>query len=211
MKSADFLAHALSIESDLIGWGQKWANILAFANLSNLPGEPPDVFSDHWHIYPDTFVGSLWNHYRSIRIELHQIIINHLDRHEDGSLTLESMAQLPISENVVVAMSHEICASIPYFLSQDTLSEKPPLLLKNTTHARLIIWPLFVAGWNTFASGKLRVWVAEQLEKIGNSMGIWKSNALGNLVRTNTAYPVQSWRNLGMWDEWLVMSEETKQ
>lgn len=77
-------------------------------------------------------------------------------------------------------LGHEICASIPYFMansnsefvfSQNT-SAQTQYQLRNTAHARLVIWPLFVLGKSPFVSDGMRLYAAEQLESIGSGMGI---------------------------------------
>jgi hypothetical protein len=132
-----------------------------------------DVLNDHWHLYSNLFVTTTWNSYRGIRILVHQIIVMQL-AHIIESQSMKSISQNPsihefqlnTSRRIVVELSHEICASVPFFmgrilLEDDIDSRYQP---RNASPARLIVWPLYVAGETDFVSDIMQLWVAEQLE-----------------------------------------------
>ena len=69
---------------------------------------------------------------------------------------------------------------------------------RNTSRARLIVWPLYVAGQTDFASDIMRLWAAEQLEGIADGVGIRKVKAFSRILRAKQRVSARMWRDLGM-------------
>jgi hypothetical protein len=150
------LAHASNIEAALVCWAAKWQIEQPYASI--IAREPsPDIFSDHWHFYRDIFVADLWNNYRSIRININEIIIKQIsllnEFHPTPSMLQYSPDyenQLEVSKQTIVELSRQICAALPFYLGRnlytDNTKVESPYNLKNAARAKLILWPLYVAG-----------------------------------------------------------------
>jgi hypothetical protein len=125
----DTLDQALKIESELVEWTLKWKAQDNYATIT-INEASPDVLNDHWHLYSNIFVATTWNTYRSIRILVHQIIVTQLG-HIIASLPIMSIFQdasvhefqFHTSKQIVVSLSHEICASIPFFMGRSLLED----------------------------------------------------------------------------------------
>jgi hypothetical protein len=167
-----------------------------------------DVFADYWHLYSDVTVASLWNTYRALRILVNQIIIEQLARIDRSSIDSVFMdkhvyqSQVNKSKQTVVKFSHEICATIPFFMHHNHYKDQAgwdsAYNSKHTARAKLVIWQLYVAGQMECVSDIMRLWVAEQLIKIGNGMVIKKPIALGHMLRMKQRAPVKRWREIGV-------------
>ena len=203
---AKVVAHASSIEAELVNWAAKWQADEPYASI--IARElSPDVFSDHWHLYNDIFVADLWNNYRSIRINVNEIIVKQLslmNGYQPTPLILHYSPdydnQLDCSKRTVLELSRQICAAVPFYMgcnlyTNDTPRESP-YNIKNAARAKLILWPLYVAGQSELISDVMRGWIADQLEKIGETMGLGKAKALSGLVRSKHRAQGKSWRDL---------------
>jgi hypothetical protein len=203
---AKVVAHASSIETELVNWAAKWQAEKPYASIISREISP-DVFSDHWHLYNDIFVADLWNNYRSIRINVNEIMVKHLSlmngHHPTASILHYSPDydnQLDCSKRTILALSRQICAAVPFYmgrnLNTNNATRESPYNIKNAARAKLILWPLYVAGQSNFISDVMRSWIADQLEKIGESMGLGRAKALGGLVRTKQCVQGKRWRDL---------------
>lgn len=203
---AKVVAHASSIEAELVGWASTWQAEEPYASI--IARElSPDVFSDHWHLYNDIFVADLWNNYRSIRINVNEIIAKHLillNSYQQAASILHYLPayndQLECSKRTVLELSRQICAAVPFYMGRnlDTNNtiRQSPYNIKNAASAKLILWPLYVAGQSDFISDVMRGWIADQLEKIGESMGLGRAKALSTLVRSKQRAHGKRWRDL---------------
>lgn len=75
----------------------------------------------------------------------------------------------------------------------------------NRARAKLVIWPMYVAGQADFVSDILRNWIGDQLIKIGSGMGLDKCIALGNMVRMKQRAAPKKWRDIGIYDWGTVL------
>ena len=202
----DALGQALKIESELVEWALKWKAQDNFATIT-VDELSTDVLNDQWHLYSNIFVATTWNTYRSIRILIHQIIVNQL-AHVTESPPMKSISQdasmhefqLHASKRIVVGLSHEICASVPFFMGRSLLEDDIDYRYqpRNASRARLIVWPLYVAGQTEFVSDIMRLYAADQLERIANGVGIRKVKAFSQVLRAKQQVSVRMWRDFGM-------------
>jgi hypothetical protein len=203
------IGHASSIDAELVCWAAKWQVEEPYTSIT--AREPsPDIFSDHWHLYNDIFVADLWNNYRSIRINVNEIIVKHLSRmnefHATSSIlnyTPDYDNQLECSKRTVLELARQICAAVPFYIGRTLYTNntnnptgESPYNIKNAARARLILWPLYVAGQSDFISDIMRGWIADQLEKIRDTMGLGRARALSGLVRSKQRAQGRRWRDL---------------
>jgi hypothetical protein len=192
-----FVSCALGIDAELAGWYARWQSSFLFATI--IAREmTPEVFEDYWHLYPNIMVALILNHYRCIRTLVNQIIITQLTAMRTGldpDLILEYSAvyndQMDSSRRMIIELSHEICASVPYYMGSypgyqvESWNSSNDYASENA-RAKLMLWPLYVAGQAEHISDIMRAWLIEQLETLSKEMGKHKSQAKGlaMLLRT---------------------------
>lgn len=206
-----FVSSALSIDAELAEWSSRWHVPSQYATVvAQKPNQ--NSFEDYWHLYPNIMVALIYNHYRCIRVLVNQIIISQL-----GFMTINLDVDLvfqysPIyneqidsSRRMVIKLSHQICASVPYYLDQypgnaaDSWNFSKDIAGRNA-RMKLVLWPLYVAGQIEYVSDIMRMWVVEQLERLAGQMGTHKLKAKGlaALLRKRQRAIGQAWRELGM-------------
>jgi hypothetical protein len=140
-----------------------------------------EVFSDHYHVYSSIWTATIWNYYRCVRILVNELIldqISHVLQHpEEFPSSWASVpfyqSQLLASNSTLQQLSHDICASVPFFLGysvkpSDRASRPPP----KAVSGNLLLWPLYTAACTGIVSDMMRVWVAGRLRFISDVMGI---------------------------------------
>lgn len=200
------VAQALSIEAELVNWAARWQAAEPYASIISRELSP-DVFSDHWHLYNHIFVADLWNNYRGIRINVNEIIVKNINLMNGYNSTssilhypLDYDNQLDFSKRTVLDLSRQICAAVPFYMGRNlhtnNTTREASYTINNAARAKLILWPLYVAGQSDFISDVMRGWIADQLQKIGETMGLGRAKALSGLVRIKQRAQGKSWRDL---------------
>jgi hypothetical protein len=152
-----------------------------------------EVFSDHYHVYPSMWVARVWNSYRCIRILINELILDQLNHHflhpEESTLMWENPSlyesQILASNSMLLQLSHDICASAPYFLGfsnsiDPVLRERPKASCGN-----MLLWPLYSAAVTQMVSPMMRDWVAGRLRMIAEDMGIKQAAPLAYFLMQN--------------------------
>lgn len=210
-----FVSCALDIDAELEEWCTKWQSSFRYATIIARK-MTPDVFEDYWHLYPNITIALIWNHYRCIRTLVNQIIITQLatmTTNLDPDLVFQYSSvyndQMDSSRRMIVELSHQLCASIPYYLDYypveqgDNWNSSIKCAGRNA-RAKLILWPLYVTGQTECISDIMRMWVIERLEELSMEIGTHKLKAKGlaTLLRNRQRALGQAWRQLGMEDEY---------
>lgn len=205
--STAIISAALIIESSLVGWAME--NPYSY-NTVPLMARYDAVFADYYHVYSSILTATSWNSYRSVRILLSELIITqlshlsqsqsqfdyegedgdflNLDKSSHALLQQEYTSQIFRSRAVIVQLTQDICASVPYYLCD---APSPGILLvehQDTTHVprtacgNLLLWPLFTAVCTNMVSNVMRTWVVQRLGWIADVMGIQQARALAILL-----------------------------
>jgi hypothetical protein len=203
--SAAIVSAALMIEASLAAWA---AESPYRYNIVPLMARSDAVFADYYHTYSSILTATSWNSYRSVRILLNELLIvqlSHLCQSEfqyededeefpnlaeDSQFLLQQQYQSQISHSraVIVQLTQDICASVPYYLCDAPsgsylLTEHPQSeQLPRAACGNLLLWPLFTAACTNMVSNVMRAWVVQRLEKIANVMGIQQARALAILL-----------------------------
>jgi hypothetical protein len=90
-----------------------------------IPVPNKEVFADYYDLYSDVFTAGVWNSVRSIRIMLHEILIEHIVKlcssPEPITPSCEILslyrAQIHTSKTLIDTLTHEICASVPFYFN----------------------------------------------------------------------------------------------
>jgi hypothetical protein len=151
-----------------------------------------EVFSDHYHAYPNLWVATTWNNYRSVRILVNELILDqlcHLYLNNPESSLLWNDAfffenQVLTSNTTLLQLCHDICSSVPYYLGFDPDADKRlPRAVPKAVSGNLLLWPLYTAGVTDLVSDMMRDWVAGRLRWISNVIGIRQAAPLAFSLR----------------------------
>jgi hypothetical protein len=190
--SAAIVSAALQIDSDLAAWATECPLHYVY-NTITMKERSESVFADYYHVYPNIWIATTWNHYRSIRMLVNELILEHLshlnqnqfvyqDPGQDFSILYEN--RMLFSKSVLVQMTQDICASVPYYLNyQDPGRTDDPI--NNPPKAaggNLLLWPLYTAAVTEVVSDVMRSWVVGRLKAIAEIMGIRQATALAHVL-----------------------------
>lgn len=145
-----------------------------------------EVFSNFYHMYSSIWTATIWNHYRSVRILVHEILLDqsrHILQHpEMHSISRQKVlayeSQALVSKSILLQLSHDICTSVPFYLGISTKSNGFSKPLPKAVCGNLLMWPLYVAACTAIVSDMMRDWVAGRLRMISETMGIRQAASL---------------------------------
>lgn len=188
------IASALIMDADLSDWAARFPSKNIYTTVMAKEASA-EVFTDHWHRYRSVGVAVAWNHYRTLRILVNRIIITqigylteNLPAHEFEQYSSPHGDLIENSRSMVVELSHEICASVPFFLKYDVHSDdtksSSTCQPQNAARGRVLLWPLYVAGQTENLSDIMRLWAVGRLDKLAEVMAIRKAKVLAHVLRT---------------------------
>ena len=179
------ISKALALDADLIAWGSEFQLEHTFGSVT--VEEPTEaVYSKCYHIYSDIWAAAFWNHYRSLRLLVLEIAVDQMNYLIESTPTLLSQYenQLCTSKANLMAVSHDICASVPFYLGQHlsgecrTSSDQLPHAVGGT----LLLWPLYSAG-QLNQSTNMRMWVIGRMEHLADLLGIRQAAIIAQALR----------------------------
>ncbi|KAJ3497835.1 hypothetical protein NLG97_g1592 [Lecanicillium saksenae] len=108
-------AMLLPIDTMFEDWRQTLPVSWTYKSYRHLHPEPRQErqYTSQYDVYPDLYIASTWNNYRSVRILIHESIIAAIMKR--GAQTQDTVA-LKRSFLVLRAMADGICHSVPYHL-----------------------------------------------------------------------------------------------
>ena len=204
---------ALGYDNELTEWLNLFQLQFAFTTKS-VESRTDEVFADYYHIYPDIFTAVIWQHYRCVRILINEIIVTQIAALYYKTTTSLSAGKLQVdtgtckemslppefpfannfyaSHSNLTSISHDICASVPYYLNYHLYGSKwddpehpPPAGFGN-----LLLWPLFMVGQLEAVSPMMRTWVEERMIKISEVLGVKQIGMIGKLLKDGKHLPV---------------------
>ena len=169
---------ARDIDSDLIEFVDAFPARLGYTTRSCKVSE--NVLSDHYHVYPNTWIVSAWSLYRTARIMIHELILDWLSRNPDhGNLATQRRE----SEMLLARLNADICASVPFILG-DIEPEAGAASHPRAAGGIAMVWPLYLAATMDTATQSTRDWVITRLDKLGHIMGIQQAVTLAHVLKT---------------------------
>jgi hypothetical protein len=157
-----------------------------------LPEPDEEVFADYYDVYHNVFIGSVWNSFRSVRIMLHEVLIDHLvnlcsspEYITPSEETLSAyQTQICTSKAIINTLALETCASVPYYFhyhqrDMENFGIRPQA---KAMEGYILMWPLYTAAVAGRVTAQMREWIAERLNNIGDVMGVRHAYALGLLA-----------------------------
>lgn len=176
----------LSLSSRSLSWETSWLRgvISAADSIDCRLAQMPSQFGGRWDVikatmfdhYDDIQVAKVWNQHRTIRIILHQSLLQILGQtsilNQTGSdIDFERLGQR--SSGLIALMSAEVCASIPFHLRRfSTNGENGSSDAQQVAGACALIWPLESIAKCPYASDEHRRVARDTLKEIGLTIGV---------------------------------------
>lgn len=164
-------------------------------------------YGNYYHIYPNLGFAHRWNMLRIIRIYAHQVILKQLLRSSASTLFKiidDPIAQYGMSISIIEKLSAEICASVPQHLglassTSPQFHERIPMS-KNCAGYHFVVWPLSVVGHLTITTEDRRLWVADCLDFIADSIGMRQATVIATGLRQKQWFiNAKQYPDLGLW------------
>jgi hypothetical protein len=188
---ATIISKALVLDSDLIAWAltvpAAWSYSSVDVSFSSTGTSLDEViYGNKFHVYSESWIGSVWNSYRGSRILVHDFIVWAIDqaqRQNPGQA--EYSALTAQSQAIQLQLAEDIYASTPYFLGYRMNSDSSRIEWCSAVAAGgyLLLWPLTLAAESSRSKPELYESVIHCLEKIGYRMGIRRALAIVELMR----------------------------
>jgi hypothetical protein len=192
------LSSALSIDADLADWVASLPLECKYTTVT-LRSKSADFLSDYNHAYRDIWTATLWNHYRSIRILLNEIILDQFSHLKeifppgsDPDISSLYANQIRASKFTIMKLIYDVCASVPYHLGYHNHREgwESAQAHPRAVNGRNLLWPLYVAAKTSLCPEAARGWAVGRLEMIAAKMGIRRAAALARVVKTHMVVPL---------------------
>jgi hypothetical protein len=183
------LQKALHMDSELLTWAMsvdpRWRYTEVKITKSNDESQTlHPIYGDHYHVYPSITVSMVWINYRFTRIILNGIIafLCGLVERESGHTYPDGPSEQQ-STDIARQLAEDICASVPYQLGITGSSDGSTLGIPFAGGVLRLMWPLFIASDCLGSTPKMRVWVAQCLDKIGHGVGINMALTMAQILR----------------------------
>jgi len=149
-----------------------------------------EVFSDHYHVYRNLWIATIWNTYRCIRILANELLLEHLIHLSQEQESFPNQEEFFFSydseiarvKSVMMTLTHEICASVPFYLGYHESHKSPPPTPK-AVNGNLLVLPLYTAASMDAVSNMMRAWAVTRLEKVGESMSIQQATVMASVLK----------------------------
>ena len=183
------LTIAKAIDADLVEWADAIPPWLRYT--TKISDDIENVLWGFYHVYPNIWIVGGYNLYRCARILTHELIIKWLDR---------SFAHDPqqhhASEAILAQLNAEICATVPCIFGQIDQNGPPNASYSpRAATGTWVLWPLYLAATMDSATPTTRAWVINQIERLGQIMGIQQATTLAAVLRTQKE--ITAWDRFG--------------
>ncbi len=177
------ISTCLELESEYEQWTKACPLAFLYETVT-LERESEEVFSDHYHSYPNIWTATIWNYYRCVRILVNELLLVQLEylAQNNSSYTLppndtylsqaQIRSQIQASKSTLLSLCHDICSSVPFLLEFDPDLPSSLRLLPKAVNGNLLLWPLYAVGVTAYVSDVMRIWATRRLQWIADFIGI---------------------------------------
>ncbi|KAB8254271.1 hypothetical protein BDV32DRAFT_157112 [Aspergillus pseudonomiae] len=161
-----------------------------------VPSEDWNLWTPVAHIYSSFWVANDWARYRTLQIctcHLRLRFYHLLAATNTGSIPRSSLYSDVSTARVKIRnLANDICASMLYHLGYRCMGsaarQYPIEAYPQGKYARLVsasqvAWPLYVAGIVEGVDAAQRMWIAGQLDVIGDDLGVKHASTMAEVVR----------------------------
>jgi hypothetical protein len=192
-RNSEYIIPALlALDAEYTGWVSRCPLSFLYTTVT-LKDRSEEVFSDYYHVYSSIGIATVWNHYRCVRILVNELIddqLNHLFQQPEKSDLLWDNScgyenQILASMSMLLQLSHDICASVPFYLGYDSSIHPSMREAPKAVSGNLLLWPLYTAAVTGKVSLMMRDWVVGRLMMISEVIGIKQAAPLANSLFTS--------------------------
>jgi hypothetical protein len=187
-RSAEIVGTVLNIDAKLVTWATTLPSQFAYDIISiSEPSE--EVFTDHYHIYRNLWIATVWNLYRCIRVLVNELLLVHLLHlswkqtgfPDEQEVFFSYDSEVTRAKSAMMTLIHDICASVPFYLGYHKGRSSPPTLPK-AVNGNLLIWPLYIAASMNMVSDMVQTWAVTRLQMVGEILGIRQASVLASVL-----------------------------
>lgn len=193
-KAEHIVSSACEIDAELEAWAKNYPIECMYKTVM-LKERSDEVFSDHYHIYENLLAATTWNHYRSVRILVNEVIITQLEGLKkerpyvfelSSSDSVFTDVRNKAANTTILQLSHDICASVPPLLGFKE-GQEPSQHNTKAVSGNLLLWPLYSAACTPMVSDMMCRWVAGRLKMISEVIGIKQAGPLAHVLMKRQA------------------------
>ncbi|KAE8419931.1 hypothetical protein BDV36DRAFT_281927 [Aspergillus pseudocaelatus] len=162
-----------------------------------VPSEDWNLWTPVAHVYSSFWAANDWTRYRALqictchlRLRIYHLLIA-TNRDNIASISLGSLSSDISTTRVKIRnLANDICASMLYHLGyrcmesaerQYPIEAYPQGKYARLTSATQVTWPLYIAGIVEGVDPAQRMWIASQLDVIGDEIGVKQASAMAEV------------------------------
>ncbi|KAG9237078.1 hypothetical protein BJ875DRAFT_178176 [Amylocarpus encephaloides] len=190
------IIRARNLDAECVAWTQN-RDIQYISQTRQLSKATDESYLGHYDMYPSLWVAMIWNSYRTLRIQIHDLILLQV-KHFCQTHVLEVLfgdpnyyeKQIMESESLILQLSREICSSVSAILGSNAsphMLPRPPRLY----NGNMVLWPLYYAGFSSVIPRSQLEWIIGRLQHLLTTFGL--RQAIPLLYGLCTGNCVQKW------------------
>ncbi|POR37839.1 Uncharacterized protein TPAR_01972 [Tolypocladium paradoxum] len=173
----------LRIDGELETWRRDLPASWVYKSYRDLrsTGSLDRGFTGWYDMYPDLWIASAWNNYRTVRLLIHETIIKATIKYG----AVDENPNLDVSMAVLQTMTRDICNSVICHLGGPQLHDPTGSqggISRAIPGGYMLMWPLFLSGMLRTTPMDQRRWIAAELRKIGVGMGLRLAISMATLI-----------------------------
>jgi hypothetical protein len=177
--STAILRQAQDLDRDLAAWKENIPRCWHYSTVSDNLTTSVFHFEGKQHLYHDIWAAQSWNNWRTLRILVNRIIL----QHQSGS-----DVELPIL-GLMKELSTDICISVSCFhhsprkpVPTNVQRFTSGISFSHVAGTVSLIWPLTVMAQEQSNAYSMRAWAVNQLRRINSAMGFRQAGLLAEVV-----------------------------
>ncbi|KAH6636274.1 hypothetical protein F5144DRAFT_601032 [Chaetomium tenue] len=192
-KTATLIREALEINRDLEAWEGRQEGIWAvIEERSDDDGFFPSeaVLDGCYHVYDNTYIARVWNHYRWAHILVNQLLLESVARFPTSSAPLISPEQQTRSLSWIRRLARDILVSVPTHYRHPTLQPTHWDCFDKTKRGAVIglagvptlMFEVKIAGCAPGVPARYRAWALGMLETAYKDTGMFQAKAMAGFL-----------------------------
>ncbi|KAK4031917.1 hypothetical protein C8A01DRAFT_20939 [Parachaetomium inaequale] len=190
-KTADVIREALEINRDLESWEKRQDGIWAVVEEHVDKFFPHEaVFDGCYHIYDNTYIARVWNHYRWAHTMVNQLLLESVTKYPVSSAPLVSTDQQRHSLACIRHLARDTLVSVPTHYRHPTLGPAHWDHFDKTKRGAVIgiagiptlLFEIKVAGCAPGVPERCRAWALNMLETAYRDTGMFQAKALAGFL-----------------------------
>ncbi|KAL2164218.1 hypothetical protein VTH06DRAFT_3434 [Thermothelomyces fergusii] len=191
-KTASIIQEALEINRALDSWRERRDGIWAVVEEHVDDFFPPEAVLDGcYHVYDNTYIARVWNHYRWAHLMANQMLLESVERFPKSSAPLVSAGQRQRSLDCIGRLARDILVSVPTHYRHPALQPIHRDCFDKTKRGATIgvagiptlLFEVKVAGSAPGIADRYRAWALNMLEVAYKTTGMFHAKTLAGILR----------------------------